>query len=90
MIAVNKDNGVMAEKLIQKDNILIAGIRASVETILKSKPDRLPEPPEEYSPNARGFYPWQCAYCAYWGKCRTNAEYVLVGKSNKLKERKNA
>lgn len=88
-VAINKDSGVMSEMIIDKTQETIDRIRENIKTILHSTPESLPEPPKEYDKNLDGIYPWQCAYCSFWKHCRTNAEYVLVKNSKKLKEKTN-
>ena len=86
-VALNKDNGVMQERIIEKDEQVLEKIRGTIKAVLHSTPEELPEPPEEFNKDAKGIYPWNCLYCAYWGHCRTNAEKVLVRNSYKLKEK---
>jgi len=86
-VAMNKDNGILQERIIERDEEVVKRVRETIYTVLHSTPDELPEPPEEYSPDAKGHYPWNCLYCAYWGHCRPNAEKVLVRNSYKLKEK---
>lgn len=87
MVALNKDNGIMQERLIEKDEAVITKIRETLKAVIDSQPNDLPEAPEEYDKDAKGLYPWNCLYCAYWGHCRENAEKVLVRNSYKLKEK---
>ncbi|GEM_PF-1400236 len=87
-VGVCKESGVMHEIVLEKDPAIVEKARKNTATILHSTPEDLPAPPEEFNPNEKGFYPWQCLYCAWWMKCRTNAEKVLVGKAYKLKEKK--
>lgn len=88
IVAVNKDSGVMNERIIDRTDGLISEIRLNLAQVIKSAPETLPDAPTSYDPDAKGLYPWQCLYCSYWGLCRPNAEKVLVGKSYKLKEKK--
>jgi len=84
LIAMNKDNGIMNEKVIERnDDIIEAGIK-NLTTVLNSTPDALPD--GWYQPDAKGLYAWQCLYCSWWKTCKPNAERVLIGKSYKLKE----
>jgi hypothetical protein len=87
LVALNKDNGIMGEKVIEKDDSVVEKIRANIKAVLHSTPEQLPPPPPELAPNNDGFYPWVCLYCSYWGHCRTNAEKVLIKNSYKLKEK---
>lgn len=81
-IAVNKEAGVMMERPLEKDPKIVEQIRKSLLSVLKSTPDNLPKAP--YFPNEKGQYPWQCLYCAWWGKCHPTAQKVLIGRSYKL------
>ena len=85
MVAVNKDSGVLHEQIVTKDNAIVEACRLNLKNVLNSSPGLLPDP--KYQKDEKGFYPWQCLYCAYWGHCRTNAEEVLVKNSYKLKEK---
>lgn len=85
-LAINKESGVMHEKIITKDPAVIEKIRKSLVSVLHSTPEKLPEAP--HKPDLKGLYPWNCLYCAWWGKCHPTAERVLVGRSYKLKEPK--
>lgn len=86
IVAFCKETGCLAEKIINAD---VKYVKEAMENIIAIK-----ESTKEYLPKARytfddkGFYPWQCTYCGFWGTCHTNAERVLVGKSYKLKEKK--
>jgi hypothetical protein len=85
-IALNKDSGVLMERVIDKDPNVVNKIRETIKTILHSTPESLPEAPKEYGPDVKGFYAWQCLYCAYWKRCRPNAGLVLEKNRYKLKE----
>lgn len=86
-VALNKDAGVLSEKVFFKDNAVVAKIRANIQTVLHSTPENLPAAPSEYDKDEKGIYPWNCRYCAYWKHCRPNAEEVLVKNAYKLKEK---
>lgn len=86
LIGVNKDSGVLHELLIHKDEIRVTEAKANLHLVLQSTADRLPFAPAKFAPDHKGFYPWQCLYCAYHGHCRPNAAKVLVNKRYKLKE----
>ena len=88
VVALNKDNGILSERILEKNADISTKVVFNICRITQSMPDKLPEPPEELNFNEKRFYPWNCLYCAWWKKCRTNAEQVLVGKSYKLKEKK--
>lgn len=85
MVAMNKDNGVLKELIVYRDPMVINNIKQNIKTVLTSTKEKLPPPPSEYNPDSKGFYPWNCLYCQFWGHCRTGAQRVLVGKSYKLK-----
>jgi len=89
VVGFNKDNGVMHEIIIEKTDAALKIAADNVKAILASTPETLPPPPAslDFDPKTR-FYPWQCLYCAYWMKCRTNAEKVVVRGSYKLQEKK--
>ena len=84
-IGMNKDNGVLHEMVFTKDDKIVSASRQNLLSVLKSTPEALPSP--AYEADEKGFYPWQCLYCSYWGHCRPNAEKVLVKTSYKLKEK---
>lgn len=84
-VGLNKDNGILHEMVITKDPEIVEKVRKNLLTVIKSTPEELPDP--AYKADEKGFYPWQCLYCAYWGHCRPNAEKVLVRNSYKLKEK---
>lgn len=86
-VAINKDSGVMAEQIVDKNPVIVELIRKNLLTILHSTPENLPEPPKEYGPDEKGFYTWNCRYCSFWKTCRPNAEEVLVKNSYKLREK---
>jgi hypothetical protein len=87
MVALNKDNGIMGERVVEKDEAVVEKIRTNLKAVLHSTPETLPPPPAELNPNADGFFSWVCLYCSYWGHCRPNAEKVLVKNSYKLQEK---
>jgi len=90
-VAVNKESGVMAEVVLDKDEAIVEKARKNIASVLHSTPEKLPDPPEELGFNEKTrFYPWNCLYCAWWKKCRTNAELVLVKNAYKLQEKKEA
>jgi hypothetical protein len=70
--------------MIYRDPLLIESIKSKLATVLIATKETLPAAPEDLNP-VKGYYPWNCLYCAYWGTCRIGAEKVLVGKSYKLK-----
>ena len=89
-VGLNKDNGVLHEMVITLDEKIVESARANLLTVIKSTPDALPERP--YSPDEKGFYPWQCAYCPAYETCLIEtgmAERVVVKNSYKLKAKKN-
>ena len=88
-IGCNKDSGVLHEMVITKDPVIVEKAKANLAKVIASTPTALPDPPKEYGPDEKGFYTWNCMYCAFWGICRPNAEKVLVKNSWKLKEKTN-
>lgn len=84
IVALNKDAGVLFEQMINIDPIIIKKILGRIDILKNVTKETLPERP--YHPNDRGFYPWQCRYCAFYETCLPNAELVLVGSAYKLKE----
>ena len=85
LVGLNKNNGVLAEQVLEFDKKYTDIANDNYKKIASSTPDDLPEQP--YSVDEKGYYPWQCLYCGYFGWCRPNAERVLVGKAYKLKEK---
>ncbi len=88
IVALNKDAGVLAEQVINLDPAIVVDIKKRIVTLKAVTADTLPRRP--YEPNALGFYPWQCLYCAYWVTCHPTAEKVLVSNRYKLKEMNHA
>lgn len=84
-VAFNKQSGYMEELIIRYDEKIFQQAQANLYIAMQ---DKEPEPPTKYNPDAKGFYPWQCMYCAYYEKCRPNAEKVVVSGRYKLKEKK--
>jgi hypothetical protein len=88
IVGLNKDAGVLHEMIISKDADIVADIQKRLDILKAATKENLPERP--YAPNDKGFYPWQCRYCAHYKTCLPNAELVLVKNAYKLKEAKNA
>ena len=87
IIAQNKDAGVLAEMIIQKDPAIVADILKRLGVLAGATKEKLPE--RGHAPNEKGFYPWQCNYCGYWKICLKNkAEQVVVRGKYQLKELK--
>ena len=84
LIAMNKDNGVLGERLIQKDEAVIMAAKDNLISVAMSTIEEMPK--QKYEVNEKGFYPWQCLYCAWHGVCLPDAEKVLVSKSYRLKK----
>lgn len=85
-VAMNKDNGILHEIMVPYDAERVAKIRERLWTVIESDKEHLPERP--YVPDKKDFWPWQCAYCGFFGTCLVNeglAERVLVNSSYKLK-----
>lgn len=90
-VGLNKDNGVLHEMVITRDEVVIDLARKNLYTVIKSTPEKLPERP--YFPDDKGFYPWQCAYCPAYETCLVEtglADRVVVKNSYKLKAKKEA
>ncbi len=86
IIGLNKDAGVLHEMVISRDPEIIRDIQERLETLAKCSKEDLPYRP--YKPDEKGFYPWQCRYCAWFKTCLPKAELVLVKNSYKLREKK--
>ena len=87
-VGYNKDNGIMHEIILERNDNIIQKARENVLQVIHSTPEELPDPPKELDFDEKTrLYPWNCCYCAYHGHCRTNAERVLVRNSYKLKEK---
>ena len=86
MIAYNKDSNVLGEKLIELDKDIVEKAKVNILKVLKSTPETLPEAPLELEANDKGFYPWNCLYCSWWGICR-DAEKVVIKNAYKLKKK---
>lgn len=86
LVGYNKDSGVLHEMTIEFDPKIVKAAQENLIKVIHSTKENLPE--RRYEPNEKGFYPWQCRYCAFYKTCLPNAELVLVGKSYKLKEKK--
>lgn len=82
-VAYNKDNSMLGERIVQRDEKIIKQIETNLLSIINSNPLNLPARP--FGPNDEGFLPWNCLYCAYYKTCWPNAEKKLVGKAYKLK-----
>lgn len=84
IVGLNKDAGVLHEEVLLKDPQIVADIKDRIHLLKTASEENLPLRP--YTPNEKGFYPWQCVYCNHWKTCLPGAERVLVGKSYKLKQ----
>lgn len=84
IVALNKDAGVLAEQVINRDPATVSEIQRRINRLKLITPETLPERP--YQPDSKGFLPWQCLYCAHWKTCWPKAEKVLVSNKYKLKE----
>ena len=85
IVAQNKDSGPLCEMVIEKDPAIVEDIRQRLSVLGNATKEMLPERP--YAPDAKGFYPWQCRYCAFFKTCLPNAELVLVRNKYSLKEK---
>jgi hypothetical protein len=89
MVALNKDSGVISEKLIERDAERLKQLQENLKEVIHSTPEKLPPPPSEYEPDPKtGFYDWHCLYCSWRDECRTDGELILVKNAYKLKRRK--
>lgn len=86
VIGLNKDAGVLHEMVISKDVAIMADIQKRLAVLKEATRENLP--PRPYVPDAKGFYPWQCRYCAFYKTCLPTAELVLVKNAYKLKTQK--
>lgn len=84
-VALNKDSGVMSERVFYKDNAIVEQIRKNVLDIAHSTKNSLPDP--AFVADAKGIFPWQCLYCSWHKVCKPNAEKVLIKSSYKLKQK---
>lgn len=85
IVVLNKDTGVLAEMVISRDQAIMDDIAQRLAILQNATKENLPDRP--YAPDEKGFYPWQCRYCAYYKTCLPNSELVLVRKAYKLKEK---
>lgn len=83
MVGLNKDAGVLHEHIVKKNPSFISRIKENIKTLKTVKIENLP--PRPYSPDEKGFYPWNCLYCAHFKTCLPDAELVLVKNKYKLK-----
>ena len=82
-VAFNKDNSVLGERIVVRDEKVIKQIKKNIFYVINSTPSTLPNRP--FEPNELGFLPWNCLYCPFWGTCWPNAEKKLVGRAYKLR-----
>ena len=82
VIALNKDAGVLAEMIVTKDPKIVADIKQRIKDIRSATKEDLPYRP--YAPNEKGWLPWNCLYCGFWGHCWPNAQKILVSGRYKL------
>jgi len=85
-VAIEKESGVMSERIVHKDESIIEWVRQNVSKVIHSTPDNLPE--RCFTPNEKGFYPWQCVYCKFYKTCLVEpglAKIEVVKNANKLK-----
>lgn len=86
MVGQNKDAGVLHEHLVKKNRFIIEQIKDNIQVVKAATEENLP--PRQFSPDEKGFYPWQCLYCAHYKTCLPNSELVLVKNKYKLKATK--
>lgn len=82
IVALNKDAGVLAEQTISKDLVIVGDISERIAFLKACTPASLP--PRPYHSDDRGFLPWQCLYCPFWGTCWPDAQKILVSNRYKL------
>lgn len=85
VVAMNKDSGVLGEKVINKTDWVVSNIKKRIN-ILQNVNGRLPA--REHTPDDKGYLPWNCRYCSYFKTCYPGSELVLSGRSYKLKVKK--
>ena len=83
-VALAKDSGAIGETILTKNPRIIEEAKINMHKVLQSNPRFLPK--GRFSCDSKGFYPWNCLYCSYYGICKPNAQKVLCGRSYKLKE----
>ena len=86
-VGLNKENGVLHEQILERNSAIVTESKVNLRAVMDSTPEKLP--PQSFKPDKKGFLPWNCLYCAYWGLCWPQAEKVLVRNSYKLKAVKN-
>lgn len=82
-IGLNKENGVMHEQILERSSAIVTESKVNLRSVMDSTREKLP--PQPFKPDEKGFLPWNCLYCSYWGQCWPTAEKVLVRNSYKLK-----
>ena len=83
VIAYDKNSNVIGEQVIKKDVTIIKGCKENMAKVLNSTIAKLPEP--RYGADVKGFYPFNCRYCSWYGVCWPKAKLVLCGRAYKLK-----
>lgn len=86
IVALNKDAGVLSERILDFDPVIAAWAENNIQTVLDSTAENLPARP--FTPDGKGILPWNCLYCAYHKTCWPGAEKVLISKSYKLQVKK--
>lgn len=85
-VGLNKNTGVLHEKVIQRDEARIQRVLDDISLVAESTPEALPARPEWCKPDAKGFLPWMCMYCNAWKTCvGSRVDRVLVRDAYKLK-----
>lgn len=85
-VAINKQSGVMGERILTKDAALVKFGVDNLTSVLHS--DFMELAPRAYEPTEKGFYPWNCDYCKFHTTCLIEtglAEKVVVKNAYKLK-----
>lgn len=88
MVGLNKDAGVLHEHLVKRNPAIVQKIKNNIKLLSFPSKDHLPE--QGFSPDEKGFLPWNCLYCSFYKTCRPNAELVLIKNKYKLQEKENA
>lgn len=82
VVALNKDAGVLAEMIVSIDPVIVADIKARIKLLKGVSKENLP--PQPFKPNEKGWLPWNCLYCSFWGTCWPKAQKILVAGKYKL------
>ena len=81
-VALNKDAGVLKELVIPFDPDIASDATQRMKQVAESKRGSLPD--REFTPDDKGFLPWNCGYCSYWCHCYPQAVFKKAGRSMRL------